>query len=231
MKIGIVAHTSRREMAHQLAKDVEADYISVDGDWGEPIGSALNHRRVWELLARFTGQDEYAVVLEDDAIVVPNFRDEAEKALKSLPRLNNSSHSRYPDVISFYLGKGYPPHWQDETVPQAISAAKRNNANWIVGDVLLHGVAVAIKGEFIGKMLLTTLGSPRPFDEAITQWARRFGHPVAYTFGSLVDHNDTLDSVATHPDGMQRETGRVAYEFGVPSHWNSTMEFIGQYRP
>jgi len=228
MKIGIVAHTSRREMAHQLAKDVEADYISVDGDWGEPIGSALNHRRVWELLARFTGQDEYAVVLEDDAIVVPNFRHEAELALKSLPRLNNSTHSRYPDVVSFYLGKKYPPHWQDETVPQAISAARRNHAHWLVGDVLLHGVATAIKGEFVGKMLLTTLGSPRPFDEAITQWVRRFGHRVAYTFPSLVNHNDMVPSIAKHPDGQHRALGRVAYEFGVVPHWNSTMEYIGQ---
>jgi hypothetical protein len=59
-----------------------------------------------------------------------------------------------------------------------------------------------------------------PIDENIGQWSRRQGWPIAYTVPSLVDHADG-PTLITHPDGAEREPGRVAWRTGTHFTWNS----------
>ena len=206
MRIGIVAHKTRQEMAYNLAKDVHADYISVDpGD----LYAARNHRRVWGMLERVTGFDDWGIVLEDDAVPVPNFREQAQASLKVAPT----------QVVSFYLGRLRPPQFQDK-VKQAVARADSVGAHWIKADATIHGVALAIKGELIGKMLYDTSHSPRPLDEAITQWCRKFQHDVAYCWPSLCNHADVPSVIGRHSDGAMRESGRVAYRLGTRERWD-----------
>jgi hypothetical protein len=211
VKIGVVAHHSRLPLVHPLMKAVSADYISVDqGDLG-PIN---NHRRCWEMVNQMAARSEWCFVIEDDAKPVAGqhgFRRELVESLLKLPK--------GADVVSLYLGRERPPQWQDK-VRQAVSAAQSSGVSWIRADVVLHGVALGMKGDLVSKMLFNTKDSPRPFDEAMTQWVRRFGHVVAYTFPSLVDHRDDLPSLVNDRfDGHPREPGRVAWYFGTRENW------------
>lgn len=209
MKIGIVAHHSRINMAHSLLKDVTADYISVDH--GE-LGPVANHRRAWNMLHAMADGDEWCFVLEDDSKPVAHFRSELSMALQSLP---NGA-----DVLSLYLGRLRPPHWQDR-IHQAMVKAQNACASWILGDIVLHGVAVGMRGALVERMMDATKDSPRPMDEAISQWVRRFDHVVAYPIPSLCDHRDG-PTLFPHPDGAPREAGRVAWQWGIKATpWTS----------
>lgn len=97
--IGVVAHESRIAQAKQLYDTVSADVIMVD-DTHRRLGCEANHRRVWAELA--TTDTEWAVVLEDDAVPVPNFRDQLTQALNVAPA----------PYVSLYLGQGFPRQWQ-----------------------------------------------------------------------------------------------------------------------
>ena len=92
--IGIVAHTARAEHAHTLMDQVGAAYISIDNG---TLGCNGNHKQVWTWLNNHT--DEWAIVLEDDSLPTPDFRDQASQALKVTPS----------PVVSFYLGKHHMP--------------------------------------------------------------------------------------------------------------------------
>lgn len=208
MKIGVVGHVSREDEFNNLCKIVDADYRNLDDG---SLGCLLNHRRVWSNLDRVVAPADWGLVLEDDAVPCMAFRQQAEAALRRVPQSI--------DVVSFYLGQQYPPQHMDK-VAGAVAEAKRADAHWITADVVMHGVAVAIRGLYIGRMLMTTLKDhpKRPMDEAITLWCRRFGHDVAYTFPSLVDHAD-LPTCVAHPDGEVRGKGRVAWQFGKREYW------------
>ena len=207
MKIGIVAHKDRLDTSHNLVKTVAADYVSIDQ--GE-LGPTANHIKVWEHLVAISGMDEWLIVLEDDVLPCNDFRSEAAHALRWVP-LDS-------DVVSFYMGMQRPPHWQDR-VASALAKADETQACWIVGDYVLHGVALAMRHEHAAKMVHAVRHSRRPIDEAISVWCRAFGHRVAYAVPSPCDHLD-MPTIIQHPDGEQREPGRVAWRFGVRTHWN-----------
>lgn len=207
MKIGIVAHTDRLDMANHLADDVDARFVSLDnGD----KGCLGNHRHVWYRIAGMVADDEWAIVLEDDAVPVGDFRGQLTAALAVAPA----------GVVSLYLGKLRPPQWANR-VAQAVSKAELQHAHWITADYMLHAVGIAIRGgELADKMLHATKTFRRPIDEAISIWSRRYNHPIAYTWPSLVDHAD-LDTVVVHPDAETRQPGRVAWRAEGRPHWTS----------
>ena len=202
---GIVAHKLRRTMADELAKKVDACYVSVDeGDFGVNA----NHQRVWDSLGK-TSVD-WAIVLEDDAVPVDGFLEEATAALATAPA----------SVVSFYLGKLRPPNWQMK-IRDALAKAEVNDASWIVGTHLLHAVAVAVPIRLIPSMI-NHMERRRylPPDQAIGNWARANQHLIAYTHPSLVDHRD-VQSIATHIDPAPRKPGRVAWEIGTRGSWTT----------
>jgi hypothetical protein len=207
VKIGIVAHESRIQAAHQLVKDVHADYISVDRH--HMLGPNRNHRHVWEHVMGISAGDEWCIVLEDDAKACNNFRDQAARVISKRPH--------EVEVISFYLGRMRPPQWQDR-VRLAVTRATATDATWIVGNVALHAVGLAMIGDNVAKMLWATRTNPRPPDESITMWCRSYGHKVGYCFPSIVEHGD-MPTLITHPDGQERESGRVAWSFGMREQW------------
>jgi hypothetical protein len=216
MKIGVVAHESRIRQAHQLVQNVHADYISVDRN--HMLGPNKNHRHVWEHLNAIAGRDEWCIVLEDDAIVLEDdaivgydFRRQAAQVLFSCPT--------NVDVVSLYLGRMRPPQWQ-ERVKAAVNRANAYDATWIVGDVALHAVALAMIGENVAKMLWSIRNCSRPPDESVTHWCRMYGHRIGYCFPSIVQHGD-LPTLIKHPDGQERENGRVAWRFGMRNTWHT----------
>jgi hypothetical protein len=203
-QIGIVAHRERETMADQLAVKVHPTVVSVDTG---RMGANTNHLFVWNHLAH--EDTRWSVVLEDDAEPIDDFRDHLEAALEAAP---------FP-IVSLYLGQKRPPQHQAD-IADALAKADANQAHWIVATQLFHAVAVAIHTELLPDML-NNMKTYLPIDENIGQWSRRAGHPIAYTNPSLVDHADG-PTLITHPDGAEREPGRVAHRVGTHLHWNQT---------
>lgn len=199
--VAIVAHTARRTAAEHLAHTLQADYVAMDDG---TLGCEANHLRAWDWHQHNT-TTEWSIVLEDDAIPAPDFRDQLAAALAVAPS----------SIVSLYLGTGNPPHWQPH-VRNAIAAA--GDACWLTSHNLLHAVGVAIRTE----LLPMQLDQHMPIDTAISNWAKRYGHRVAYTLPSLVDHADTTPVITTRHDGRPRTAPRHAHRHGSRDHWTAT---------
>lgn len=209
--IGIVAHTSRATQARALHDRVGACYLAMDN--GEH-GCERNHARTWDYLKDFA-DTEWSLVLEDDAQPVDGFNQQAAMALDAAPA----------PVVSFYLGRQRPPHWQN-AIRNATEQADRTGTHFIVGTHLLHAVAVAIRTDHIDAMLAHARTSRRPWDFAIAAWALQDGHTVAYTWPSLADHEDGEPAITKHPDKMARTPGRKAWRTGTRPVWQPTTTSI-----
>lgn len=202
-RIGIVAHNARAHTAKQLAHQVSADFISFDTG---VLGCDGNHDAVHRHLLALPST--WSVILEDDAQPVPGFRHQLDQALPMSPS----------PIVSFYMGRKKPQHWQHR-YRKALAHADTANASWIQSTHLLHAVGYAIKTELLPSLLDHT--STLPIDQHIGHWARHYGHTVAYTHPSLVDHADT-PTLVNHPDGQPRTPGRKAHHLGERQQWTTT---------
>jgi GR25 family glycosyltransferase involved in LPS biosynthesis len=209
VKVGIVSHESRMMRATNLFHEIEADQIFTDDG---TLGCEGNHRRAWAELARNARVSQWIVVMEDDAIPCEDFNAQVEAALDVCP----------VDVASFYLGRSRPIAWQTFIEP-AVARADSEHACWITSDATIHAVCIAIRGpELVEMMLNRTSKHIRPIDQRISFWCRQFGHETAYSWPSLVDHDDDLPStIVQRADGEEREKGRVAWRFGTRDRWTS----------
>jgi hypothetical protein len=203
--IGIVAHINRTAMAEHLADTVDGRIFYDDGT----LGCDRNHRQVWQHHAgNPTG--EWAISLEDDAVPVPGFLDQLDHALEVAPA----------PIVSLYLGSSRPLGGWQQQIKQAILDIRRTNACWITSTHLLHAVGVAIRTPLLPSLLEWLPRISLPIDEAITIWATTYGHCVAYTWPSLIDHADE-PSLVDHPDGKPRQNPRIAWHTGTRQAWNA----------
>ena len=199
-RIAVVAHRSRSDAAHALKTTVGATYLAMDNG---SLGCKRNHLRAWTYM-RHHNPEPWTIIIEDDCVPVADFP--VAQALAAAPA----------PIVSFYLGTGYPPQLQDR-IGQAIAAADREQAHWIVGNHL-HGVAVAVRTELLADMLPWITKSSQPIDYAIRDWARSRQHDIAATHPSIVDHADQ-GSITKHPDGGTRTVERRAWRTGTREHW------------
>ena len=202
LAIGIVAHTARAAEAKALNRAVKADFVSIDNG---QMGADNNHYTVQGLLAEFPST--WSVILEDDAQPVDEFRAQAQGALIMAPA----------PIVSFYYGMQRPQHWQ-RRMEKALTEANAYNTNWIISTHMLHAVGYAIRTELLPSLLRHE--SNLPVDQHIGDWARRYGHTIAYTNPSLVDHLD-IPTIVDHPDGQPRRPGRKAWQVGTRTHWTT----------
>lgn len=200
--IGIVAHTSRATQAKKLAKRVQAEFISIDDGL---LGCEENHKTVQHHLSNL--HSTWSVILEDDAQPVHDFRDQLHQALIMAPS----------PVISLYLGRQRPPHWQ-QRIAKAVAEAETCQASWIMSTHLLHAVGYAIHTTLLPSLLRHD--TDLPADQHIGNWCRRYGHLISYTIPSLIDHHDG-PTVVDHPDGDIRQPGRKAWTVGTRDHWTT----------
>jgi GR25 family glycosyltransferase involved in LPS biosynthesis len=204
--IGVVAHEKRITEAKHLYDKVGADVLMVD-DKQQHLGCDANHRRTWHALT--TTQAEWLVVLEDDAQPVPDFTNQLQQALAVAP-----TH-----IISLYLGRQYPSHWQP-AIARTTTEANQTDAHWITTDAAIHAVGLAIHTTLVPHMLQHQR-THLPIDQAITKWAQQHNHPIAYTWPSLINHAD-LPTLVRHPDGITRTQGRIAWQTGQRNQWNNS---------
>jgi len=217
--IAVVGHHKRGESADNLIKQVGGDVVAFDpGD----VGCELNHIVAWEYVG--DSNSEWGVVLEDDAISITDFRQQLGQALKYAPT----------PVVSLYLGRGRPPHYQD-SIAQVISS----DASFIVSKKLLSCVGVCIHRDYIPDMS----GSVRrrwkweqrrrpsdasPIDEMMSDWCESLELSVSYTNPSLVQHADGPTLLDFHlskykeEDMSSRNERRVAWRMGGRSKWDNS---------
>ena len=205
--IGIVAHNTRVGMASALMESTRAVVLNLDDG---KLGCSLNHIRTLDTLANAVEcEDDWAVVLEDDAQPVGGF----------LPMLGRALLEAPTGVVSLYLGTGRPKHWQDY-IRQSLAAATKLNSAWITSTHLIHAVGYAVRGDHIGA-LVDSLTPERPIDEAITAWCRDNRVLVSYTHPSLVDHEDGEPVIAERMDRQPRNEVRKAWVTGGRDHYRT----------
>lgn len=212
--IGIVAHHTRHERASRLADLVGAEVITLDQGG---LGAGSNHEVCYEWLAETNAP--WSVILEDDALPCKGFRDQLQQVLLSSPT----------NILSLYLGRTRPPHWQP-----SIAKVIGGDNHYLIGTELLHHVAVAIRTPMIPAMLhhIRTDNPYRlgqmPIDEAVGCYARASGNRIGYCHPSIVNHDANLPTVITrHLSQHKAETGkrtgglpRQAWAFGVRNGWD-----------
>lgn len=194
IRIGVVGHTARQAEAQQLANLVDADVLSIDDG---TLGCEGNHRTVQTALSQLTST--WSVILEDDAVPVPGFRDQLADALIHAPS----------PLVSLYLGR-LRPDWAQDKIRTAVAAAQTEHADWIISTYLYHAVGYAIKTDLLPS-LLHFPPTPLDIDKHITRWAKTYGHVTSYVWPSLVDHADTPTVITQHLDNQPRTPGRTAW--------------------
>ena len=210
--IGIVAHVDRAPKAWELFEKINATYISIDDG---KLGCTRNHIQVLAWLRSMFDEDDWFIVLEDDAQPCEGFVAQAKMALSTATT----------DVVSFYLGRSYPLHWQ-QTIERTIALSE--NAPWITGGHLLHAVGSAVHVSIVDGLLDNLDPTARlPVDEQISVYCRHNDVHVGYTQPSLVDHEDSPSVIGMHPDGIPRLLPRKAWTFGTRKAWSSRSVQLG----
>lgn len=201
MQIIIVSHYKRSDWVRKLLNVFPGAFVVVDF---LDRGSLWAHTEAIKLAALLNVR---CVIMEDDAIPVEGFAERVEMHV-----------AEYPDeLISFYLGTGYPKHWQDWVADALVNkgAIVSESDNWIMLPTLIHGVCYTFPPDQVQRIVdgLKRLNGSVP--EADTAIGKAWGSRVLYPVESLVEHRDQ-GSVERHPDGQRRTEPRVARFLAAP---------------
>ena len=199
ISFAVVGHKARILAATDLARSIGAVACIDDGT----LGAGGNHHHAWQ--ATTGHQTDWAAVLEDDALPVPGFVNQAEQALTVAPE----------PVVSFYLGRTRPVLWQERVAP-AVATADRAGTHWLTSTHAVHAVALAIHTALREDWL--DFASDLPPDERMSAWCLARGHRVAYTWPSLVNHADG-PTLVRHANTGGTTAPRVAWRTGTRDHW------------
>lgn len=183
LSIVIMAHPERADFIPYLQERLGGDVPVV---WDEKNNIWDTCRRAW--LAQDLTAD-YALVIQDDAIICDDFR---ERALDAIDRI---AALKYPDpVISFYAG------WMLEN---RVRVAQRTGKDYVVSPMIMNEVALCLKTRHIDEMVKFCDDRNADTDQLITRLAQQRQMKTVYTVPSLVDHRDS-------PSIYKRVYGRKA---------------------
>ena len=179
LSVSIMAHPDRVEQVAQLDRHLGNTGIPVGWDNEGPPTRDVDRcwrtaRRAWEL---HDPAADWHLLLQDDAIANPDLLKVAARALRYVPE--NA-------VVSFYMGTHRP-------VPGVWTSLARKadeaGAAWVVGPLLMWGVALAVQTRHIPQMIEKADRMPMlADDQRVGRWARRAGLEPWYSWPSLVDH-------------------------------------------
>lgn len=185
--VAVMAHPKRRERAEALAlqlkqypfMDVSISYDGVD---------AGSHQEEWDngcrALMAGAQRGDWHVVIQDDAILTPNFYENVLGAAVNAPTKS---------LISLYTGKPRPMGKRVET-----AVNKVNDETWLTYILLMWGVGIMLPTGHIEHLIEFVADRTEPYDTRIGIFYQRNMLPVYYTMPSLVDHDDDMDSLLDH---------------------------------
>lgn len=209
ISIAIMAVPARHKQAYALYKQLRQypfEWVTIVED----EVAAGTHESEWNngkasLLAGI-GKGDYHVVIQDDAILTPNFYENIEGAI---------THAPSKSVISLYTGKARPfPQRVQEAVNKVV------DETFLQYILLMWGVGIVIPTSHIKPMLEFVADRTEPYDTRIGIFYQRNRLPVYYTVPSLVDHDDDMGTAI--PGHGTKPGARVAHRLATgPVIWNN----------
>lgn len=206
----IMAHPKRASAAKRLHNQLlQYPFQGVSVTWDKLNEEWHTGERALRAVA---GKEGWSLILQDDALLTPNFYDNIQGAIKAVP--NNT-------LVSLYTGTGKP-------FPDRVKAAvdKAEDGSWLTHYMLLWGVGILMPSEHIERVL-EFLDDPRyadtPYDTRIGIAFQRNRLPIYYTVPSLVDHDDKAGSLLEHGKEVPRMAHRLAQGY---IKWNSVVTHI-----
>jgi len=190
-----MAHPSRTKQAVELLDQLKQySFCDISITWDE-----LNNE--WHTgersLRAGVGKGEWHVVIQDDALLTPNFYENIEGAIRHVPERV---------LISLYTGTARP--FGDRV---KIAVDKAYHATWLRHNMLLWGVGILIPSNHIEPLLEFVAGREELYDIRIGMFYQRNRLPVYYTMPSLVNHDDDISSLLGHgADPAPRVAHRLA---------------------
>lgn len=138
------------------------------------------------------------IVLQDDAVLPPNFHETVCSLLR---------HADFT-LTSFYVGQCRP---FPQRVNRAVGRAIRSKSTWLEARSLYWGVGVAIPTNQINDVLEGVKDCDLPYDQRLGFYYDKNNMPVRYTLPSIVDHKDDGSLLPGHD--RRASSPRVAHQF------------------
>jgi hypothetical protein len=184
--ITVMAHPKRKAQAEALALELKQyPFMDISITWDEVNEEwDTGKHAMW----RGSGRGDWHVVIQDDAILTPNFYENVLGAINAMPEKS---------LISLYTGTARP-------LPDRVKAAvdKAPDGSWLRFHQLLWGVGIVIPTDHIEPMLDFVENIDLEYDLKVGEFYSRNALTVYYTVPSLVDHNDDMDTLI---DGHGRD--------------------------
>ena len=209
ISVAIMAMPARHKQAVALYKKLRKmpfEWVTIMED----EVAAGTHESEWNngkaSLLCGVGKGDWHVVIQDDAILTPNFYENIEGAIANCPGGRS--------LISLYTGKARP---FPRRITEAVKRAER--ATWLRHYLLIWGVGIVIPTDHIKPMIDFVDDWDEPYDTRIGIFYSRNRLPVYYTMPSLVDHDDDLST--TIPGHGTKPGARVAHKLATGLiNWN-----------
>lgn len=199
ISVAIMAHPKRRVDAEALYGQLkllpfvapEVIYDQQNEEW-----------HTGERALRYgVGKGDWHVVLQDDAVLTPDFYANIESAIAAVPT---------KVLVSLYTGRSRPLAQRVQ-----IAVDKAQDGEWLNFHMLLWGVGIMLPSDHIEPML-DFINEERwvdtPYDTRVGIFYQSNMLPIYYTMPSLVDHNDDLGSLLAHG---KSEAPRVAHRLAT----------------
>lgn len=211
ISLAIMAHPKRTAAANALAYELGQYPFAAPQIIWDGIGEEWHTGK--RALQYGIGIADWHVVIQDDAVLTPDFYRNIEKAIFAL---------RQKTLISLYTGTARP-------LPGRVKAAvdAMPDGSFLTFKQLLWGVGIVIPTDHIKPMLKFVEDIELQYDNKIGEFYCRQGMPVYYTVPSLVDHNDDIDTLldghGRHINEEPRKAHRLA---GGLIEWTNKERFI-----
>lgn len=195
IKIGCMAHRSRKEYAKTVTDSVDCRFVS----WDEGnLGLVQAHIQAWEMFT--PKKDDYYILLQDDVILTNDFYGKLSYHITNCVE-------RY-GRIAFHA---YLRNTRNRHVLKSVEKCRRKGADHIVLPNVYSGNSIGLPGEHIEPMLkhFKTMSVPSG-DKRINDYLHKAGLPVYFPLPNLVDHR-SLDSL--HCGNVSRHEYRKSIWF------------------
>ena len=211
ISITVMADSRRRVQAEALNdRLVQYPFVSNTITWDEVNSEWHTGKRA---LQDGIGKGDWHVVIQDDALLTPDFYNNIEGAIKALP---------VKTLFSLYTGTARP---LKRRVSDAVAKAK--DGDWLQSHQLYWGVGIVIPSDHIAPMLEFVEPIDLQYDNKIGEFYCQNELPVYYCIPSLVNHDDDLGTlIAGHGTDVSPEP-RVAHRLAAGSiRWTGKSHYI-----
>lgn len=207
ISITVMAHPKRKQAAEALYFGlINYPFAYVGITWDEINEEWHTGKRALQVGIGY----DWHVVIQDDAILTPDFYENIKNAIVAL---------KEKSLISLYTGTSRP---LGKRVKAAVNKAQ--DGEWLKSLQLFWGVGIVIPSDHIEPMLEFVENIELQYDNKIGEFYRNNGLHVYYCMPSLVDHDDAVGSLLGH--GQSPEP-RVAHRLATGLvRWSNKQHFI-----